>query len=502
MCKVRTGAYVANNNIHGLSHSDAARRLYGIALGHVETIDGKNTTLEANNVIVINNTIHDMIVPAGIIQPGYGIFVEGRNMKILNNHVENIQGYTGIYSKGYGIVHKENTLINAGRLYAICIKNFDATDDDVLIENNTITGILDDTNSIYAGYYGLGINMEAGRFKILNNWFSMTSNYTGHYESAAVWLNYPIVKGIVEGNTIYSERASAICVNNGVTGTLTIEGNDITQRMQSASVTGGNLLYWKTIASTAVINCKDNTINLDRGKHLSYSLSSDPGSTLNMTGNTIDIRTSVVSAMLLSNITLNLLHNTVNLNANLESTARAGGILSGGTPAAPYRVEDNIINCKTMDTAYLFTMPLLFTMLRNQINFDPGCALLSVVDYRPSDNAGSYDITTAADNILGDIQAALGGSAANADYFIRFYLSGGYAFPEIVIRDNVAVVKQRLINRSVSGGGIPSVGAITATYNSVYSEQYNDNDAVIIDTALREPNLVLANNTSLRGGGN
>ena len=497
LCGVRSGAFAANNRIHNLAHSDPTYPLYGIAMGYVDV--DTNATIVANNVTVVNNTIQDMLVPAGVDQFGYGICIQGRNIKVLNNHVENVQVYAGLYSKGYGIIHRGNTLINAGRRNNICIKNFYAADGDILIENNTIISMLDDTNSYFPGFHVLGIDLETTNFIVRNNKLTMLSNYTGYLESAAIWTNYRVQKGVIEGNTIYTERGSAIAVTNGLEGTLAIENNNVTQHMQSInSAADGRFLYWKGTGSNAEIICKNNTFNIEKGGYLLHRTNAVPGDVLTMTGNTIDIRTSSVNAINLSDATLNLLHNTVNLNANPESAVRAGSLATGAKPSAPYRVEDNIINCKAPDMGYLFTMPSMFAMLRNQINFDPGCALLAVVNYAPSANAGSYDITTVADNILGNIQEAISSGTVNADYFIRANLSGGFAFPEIIIRDNFAAVRHRLINRSASGGGIPSTGAIMATYNSVYSTLYNDNETVIIDTALREPNLVLASNTSLR----
>ena len=499
MCKVRTGAYVANNNIHDLSHSDPTRPLYGIIIGHAGTVN------YVNNIVITNNTITDMFVPTGVSeQSGYGILVEGRNIQILDNYLENLEGWTGIYTKGYEIVIKGNTAINAGRQTCICVKCWTATDEDVLIENNTISSVLDDTTSFHV-LKTFGILLEASNFTVRNNSISALSEYTGSIESTAISMNSSSAKvrnGIIEGNTIYTERSFAILVNGGMTGHLTIDNNTITQHMQATSTSGGKLLYFKGIESTSVIDCKDNTIDIDRGFYLSFSNvnSSEPGSILNFTGNTVEMNAFSAYALTMSHMTCNMLHNTITLNAHPTSTSQTLGLLSGGNPSIPYRVEDNIISCNAPDTSYLFTMPTSFTMTGNQIRFAPGSALLSVVNYNPAANAVSGDVTTITNNTIGRIDAGLlsGNTAANADYFVRFVKTNGYTFPEVNISDNTAVVKQRLINRPTTGGGISNAGTVSVTDNLIYSE-LGSNESAVINPAILESNLVLDNNWRAAG---
>ena len=501
LCEVKSGGLIANNTMTNLGDPVTSRAMYGIGLGTTDA--NTNDPIRANDVTVSNNTISNVCAAYaqdGSISRSYGIIVIGANVKILDNYLENLEVWTGIYSKATDLVIRGNTLINAANNNSITVKNGNSTDEDILIENNTISSVLTE-NTLANEDRAIAIRIEAPRFTIRNNDMALYTQHEGYVESSAIThASAAIQNGIIEGNNIYTERTYAILINGGMTGQLTIDNNTITQHMQTTSTNGGKVLYLKTISASSVIDCKNNTIDVDRGRYVSYSVSSQPGSVFNLSGNTIDVRAFGDHAMALSGLTLNMLNNTINLNANPTATSQTFGLLYGGTPSSPYLVENNIINCNAPDTSYLFTMPTSFTMTGNQIRFAPGSAILSVVNYSPAANAVSGDVTTITNNTIGRIDAGLlsGNTAANADYFVRFVKTNGYTFPEVNISDNTAVVKQRLINRPTTGGGIANAGTVSVTDNLIYSE-LGSNESAVINPAILEANLALDNNWRAAG---
>ena len=500
LCEVRSGGIVANNTITDLGNPETKRALYGVALG--VTDDDTNEKIRANNVTVSNNTISGMYAPVDSTQRAYGILVIGTNVKILDNRLENLYVWTGIYSKAIDLVIRGNTMSNAGYRNAITVKNWDAEDKDILIENNTISSVLT-KDKLSNEDRAIAIRIEAPRFTIKNNNLSLYTQYEPSIESSAItFASTAIQNGIIEGNNIYTERSYALLVNSGVDGHFSVSGNTITQNMQAGTCTYGKLFYLKLVSDSSVVNYTKNTINLDRGIYLSYGTSLNQGSVLNLSGNTITATAGGGWLFTMAGMSCNMVGNTLTLNANPESDNSTVGLLQGGASPVPYRVEGNTIYCNAPDMSYLFSMPTSFTMTGNQIWFAPDSKLLGIVTYSPEADAASGEVTTITKNTIGDITSVLRGdmtadeSVANADYLVRFNTAKGYTFPNIVISENSAIVKLRLINRTTSGGGLPSLDTVSVMNNLIHSTLYSAEQAVI-DTKLKERHLILESNISL-----
>ena len=503
LCEVRSDGLIANNTITNLGDPENAMPLYGISIG---TTDSKtNVEIRAHNVTIRNNTINGMRTPNGLPQRSYGILAIGANIDILDNRLENLATWTGIYSKATDLVIRGNTMINAGDFNAICVKNWYSEDKDILIENNKISATLTEY-TIENEDRAIGIRIEAPCFTIRNNDMSLYTQYKGSVESSAIALASRAVKnGIIEGNTIYTERSYALVANGGIDGHMSINGNTVTQNMQAEARTYGKLFYLKQVSASAVVDFNKNTIDIDRGLYLSYGTSLSQGSVLNLSGNTITARSSDSWLFTMAGMACNMINNTITLNDNPEfyaSNDSAVGLISGGASSVPYRVENNTIYCNAPNISYLFSIPTSFTMTGNQIWFAPDSKLLGVVTYSPEADAVAGEVTTITKNTIGDITSVLSGSktaddsAVNADYFVRFLTSKGYTLPKIDISENSAIVRLRLINRPTTGKGIPSAGTVSVTGNLIHSTLYSDEQAVI-DTKLRESYLTLASNISL-----
>ena len=512
LCAVKSGGLVANNTLTNLGDPVTPSKVYGIGLGTTDATT--NDEINANNVTVINNTISDVhaaYAQDGSISQSYGILVIGANVKILDNHLENLEVWTGIYSKATDLVIRGNTLINAANRSSIVVKSWYAEDKDILIEKNIISSVLTE-NTLDSEDKAIGIRIEAPRVTIRNNEMSLYTQYAASVESSAVVFSTILIQNVIlEGNTIYTERSCAFLFDKGidVNGHIAINGNTITQNMTSDSVSLGRLFYIKKASASTVVDCNNNTLNVDRGIFVSYVTTLGQGGVLNLSGNTITGKALGGWAYMFSmaGMVCNMTNNTITLNENSEfysPTDTTYGLLQGGASSVPYRVENNIIYCNAPNTAYLFSMPTSFTMTGNQIRVAPGSKLLGVVTYSPAANAAAGEVTTITDNTIDRITGALSGNAvATADYFVRFYTSDGngnvYTLPEINISDNTVVVKQRLINRPTSGGGvIPSIGTVSVTGNLIHSE-LGSNVSAVIDTAVWEANLVLDNNWRAAG---
>ena len=510
LCEIRSGGVVSNNTMTNLGDPVTPRTMYGIGLGTTDSVT--ETKILANNVTVSNNTITNVratYAKDGSIPRSCGIIVVGANVKILDNYLENLEVWTGIYSKATDLVIRGNTLLNAANTSSICVKNWISEDKDILIEKNIISSVLTE-KTVADTDKTIGIRIEAPRFTIRNNDITLYTQYAELVDSSAITHASPpaaIQNGIIEGNNIYTERKYALLLDGGIVagGHLAINGNTVTQNMQTSSVYGVKLFYIKRVSDSAVVDCKDNTINIDRGLSLLFGTPQNRG-VLNLSGNTITAKANSGWLVAMDGTVCNMINNTVTLNGNPEVYAPSdstAGLLNGGVASTvPYRVENNIIYCNAPNTSYLFSMPTSFTMTGNQVWFAPDSKLIGLVTYNPEANAAAGEVTTITKNIMGDITSVLSGnrtaddSVANAEYLVRFNTTKGYTLPKIVINENSAIVKLRLINRTTTGVGIPSSDTVSVSNNLIHSTLYNAEQAVV-DTKLRESYLILESNISL-----
>jgi hypothetical protein len=269
--------------------------------------------------------------------------------------------------------------------------------------------------------------------------------------------------------------------------------------MVSANLSGAGVLALRNASATTVVECTGNTFDIVRGRYLLFGQRFAEGSTLNFKDNTVKAKAFSDWLIYMDGMACNMAYNTITIDDNPEFYAAEmtkSGLLSGCATAKPYQVDHNKIYCNSGKSSYLFQFPTSFTMSDNQITFSPKSKLAAILTYNPAVKPGAGVVSKVTNNTIGTAtDVSHGGHIANIDYFVRFYTTGAYTFPQLDISNNFAIVNMRLVQRSTAASAIIGNGPITIAGNLTYSELYS-NDMAVIDPKVNEAGLKLIANTS------